>query len=244
MDIQKETYSAYRGMHSFKLLLEVAPNAVITYCSKLYPGSTSDKEIVRDSGVLQHFKPGDLILADKGFLIQNILPEGVTVNIPPFLCHGQLTHSEAQATKLIAQNRIHVERANARLKEFRILKFIPSHLRHFLDKLVQEEGQWKSPHEFNPENFLNDRGEFVKPEAFVPFSTGLIEEMSLGYGEYAFLPAGHRMCLGEVLARMELFLIVVTLLRRFKFIWPEDAGEPDYTPVFGSTQTPKPYSMK
>ncbi|XP_071060237.1 uncharacterized protein [Pseudochaenichthys georgianus] len=137
MDIQKETYSAYRGMHSFKLLLGVAPNAVITYCSKLYPGSTSDKEIVRDSGVLQHFKPGDLILADKGFLIQNILPEGVTVNIPPFLCHGQLTHSEAQATKLIAQNRIHVERANARLKEFRILKFIPSHLRHFADKLVQ-----------------------------------------------------------------------------------------------------------
>ncbi|KAF3834173.1 hypothetical protein F7725_025377 [Dissostichus mawsoni] len=86
MDIQKETYSAYRGMHSFKLLLGVAPNAVITYCSKLYPGSTSDKEIIRDSGVLQHFKPGDLILADKGFLIQNILPEGVTVNIPPFLC--------------------------------------------------------------------------------------------------------------------------------------------------------------
>ncbi|KAF3833449.1 hypothetical protein F7725_024653 [Dissostichus mawsoni] len=139
MDIQKETYSAYRGMHSFKLLLGVAPNAVITYCSKLYPGSTSDKEIVRDSGVLQHFKPGDLILADKGFLIQNILPEGVTVNIPPFLCHGQLTHSEAQATKLIAQNRIHVERANARLKEFRILKLIPSHLRHFADKLCRSQ---------------------------------------------------------------------------------------------------------
>ncbi|XP_071059418.1 uncharacterized protein [Pseudochaenichthys georgianus] len=136
MDIQKETYSAYRGMHSFKLLLGVAPHAVITYCSKRYPGSTSDKEIVRDSGVLQHFKPGDLILADKGFLIQNILPEGVTVNIPPFLCHGQLTHSEAQATKLIAQHKIHIERANARLKEFRILKFIPSHLRHFADKLV------------------------------------------------------------------------------------------------------------
>lgn len=49
MDAQKETYSAYRGMHSLKVLIGVAPNAVITYCSKLYPGSVSDKEIVLDS---------------------------------------------------------------------------------------------------------------------------------------------------------------------------------------------------
>ncbi|XP_061578227.1 cytochrome P450 2F2-like [Cololabis saira] len=95
-----------------------------------------------------------------------------------------------------------------------------------LTSVLREEGQWKYPHEFNPENFLNDQGEFVKPEAFMPFS------------------AGPRMCLGEGLARMELFLIVVSLLRRFKFIWPEDAGEPDFTPVFGVTLTPKPYYMK
>ncbi|XP_044213790.1 cytochrome P450 2F2-like [Thunnus albacares] len=95
-----------------------------------------------------------------------------------------------------------------------------------LTSVLKEEGQWKFPHEFNPENFLNDQGEFVKPEAFMPFS------------------AGPRMCLGEGLARMELFLIMVTLLRKFKFIWPEDAGEPDYTPVYGVTLTPKPYRMK
>ncbi|XP_036001061.1 cytochrome P450 2D26-like [Fundulus heteroclitus] len=95
-----------------------------------------------------------------------------------------------------------------------------------LDSVLREEGQWKFPHEFNPENFLNEQGEFVKPEAFMPFS------------------AGPRVCLGESLARMELFLIVVTLLRRFKFIWPEDAGEPDFTPVYGITLTPKPYRMK
>ncbi|XP_008294015.1 cytochrome P450 2D15-like, partial [Stegastes partitus] len=95
-----------------------------------------------------------------------------------------------------------------------------------LSSVLSEEGQWKYPHEFNPENFLNDQGEFVKPEAFMPFS------------------AGPRMCLGEALARMEVFLFMVTLLRRFKFIWPEDAGEPDYTKVFGTTQTPRPYRMK
>ncbi|XP_053194481.1 cytochrome P450 2F2-like [Scomber japonicus] len=95
-----------------------------------------------------------------------------------------------------------------------------------LTSLLQEEGQWKSIHGFNPENFLNDQEEFVKPEAFMPFS------------------AGPRTCLGEGLARMELFLITVTLLRKFKFIWPEDAGKPDYTPVYGATLTPKPYRME
>ncbi|XP_021176507.2 cytochrome P450 2F2 isoform X4 [Fundulus heteroclitus] len=95
-----------------------------------------------------------------------------------------------------------------------------------LTSVLSEEGQWKFPHEFNPENFLNEQGEFVKPEAFMPFS------------------AGPRMCLGEGLARMELFLFMVTLLRKFKFIWPEDAGEPDFTPVYGITLTPKPYTMK
>nr|XP_057930990.1 cytochrome P450 2F2-like [Doryrhamphus excisus] len=95
-----------------------------------------------------------------------------------------------------------------------------------LTSVLHEEDQWKFPHEFNPENFLNSKGEFVKPEAFMPFS------------------AGPRMCLGEGLARMELFLIMVTLLRKFKFIWPEDAGEPDFTPVYGVTLTPKPYHMK
>uniref|UniRef100_A0A3B3DN74 Cytochrome P450 n=1 Tax=Oryzias melastigma TaxID=30732 RepID=A0A3B3DN74_ORYME len=92
--------------------------------------------------------------------------------------------------------------------------------------VLMEEGQWKFPHEFNPENFLNEKGEFVKPEAFMPFS------------------AGPRVCLGEGLARMELFIIMVTLLRKFKFIWPEDAGEPDFTQIFGLILTPKPYRMK
>ncbi|GAA6109587.1 cytochrome P450 2F2-like [Tachysurus ichikawai] len=52
------------------------------------------------------------------------------------------------------------------------------------------------PHEFNPLNFQNEQGQFEKPEAFIPFSSGPWS------------------CLGEGLARMELFLILVTLLRR------------------------------
>ena len=54
---------------------------------------------------------------------------------------------------------------------------------------------------------------------------------------------GPRVCLGELLARMELFLILVTLLRHFLFLWPEDAGIPDLTPVFGGIQSPQPFRV-
>ncbi|TSS60380.1 Cytochrome P450 2D3 [Bagarius yarrelli] len=94
-----------------------------------------------------------------------------------------------------------------------------------LSSVLNEEDQWKFSHDFNPSNFLNEQGEFEKPDAFLPFSTG------------------PRVCLGEGLARMELFLFLVTLLRQFEFVWPEDAGEPDFNPVFGITMSPKPYRM-
>lgn len=42
-----------------------------------------------------------------------------------------------------------------------------------LSSVLNEEESWKFPHEFNPENFLNEKGEFVKPEAFMPFSAGM-----------------------------------------------------------------------
>ena len=120
-----------------EVIIGVAPNAAITYVSNLNPGSISDKAIVQQSGLVNHFNAGDMILADKGFLIQDILPNGVSVNIPPFLNSGKFTESEAKATKAIAKCRIHVERANARLKDFRILSFIPSYLRCYADILLQ-----------------------------------------------------------------------------------------------------------
>ena len=83
-------------MNSFEVLVGVAPNAVITYVSPLYPRSTSDKLLVERSQVLSHFVAGDLILADMSFLIQDITPEGVSINIPPFLNEGKFTGNESQ----------------------------------------------------------------------------------------------------------------------------------------------------
>ena len=54
-----------------------------------------------------------------------------------FLNHGRLTKSEIKLTEDIAQTRIHVERANACLKEYTILHFIPHTLRSNADVVVQ-----------------------------------------------------------------------------------------------------------
>lgn len=53
------------------------------------------------------------------------------------LNNGKFTESEAKATKSIAKCRIHVERASARLKEFKILSFIPSYFRCYVDELFK-----------------------------------------------------------------------------------------------------------
>ena len=49
-------------MHSFKVIVSVAPNGAITM---LYPGSISDKATVQQSGLLNHLTTVDLVLADK-----------------------------------------------------------------------------------------------------------------------------------------------------------------------------------
>jgi len=68
-----------------------------------------------------------MILADKGFLIADILPPGTSVNLPPFLSSPQFTPSQKAKTRSIAKARIHVERANARLKNFRIWNIFQNH---------------------------------------------------------------------------------------------------------------------
>jgi len=72
MTTQKATFSSNKHYHTFKSLICVAPNGIVIFVSNLFPDSTSDKIITLKSGVLSQLEPGDLILADKGFLIRDI----------------------------------------------------------------------------------------------------------------------------------------------------------------------------
>ena len=64
-------------------------------------------------------------MADKGFDIESDLPNGISLNIPPFLRNKEhLSFEKETETRRIASVRIHVERAISRVKNFRILSTV------------------------------------------------------------------------------------------------------------------------
>ena len=88
----------------------------------LFPGSTSDKELICQSGLLELLESGDSVMADRGFdITEDHAPLGVRLDILPFL-HGksQLESRELIETRRIASLRIHVERCMERIKNYNI----------------------------------------------------------------------------------------------------------------------------
>uniref|UniRef100_A0A8I5TC37 Cytochrome P450 n=1 Tax=Pongo abelii TaxID=9601 RepID=A0A8I5TC37_PONAB len=94
-----------------------------------------------------------------------------------------------------------------------------------LSSVLKDEAVWEKPFRFHPEHFLDAQGHFVKPEAFLPFS------------------AGRRTCLGEPLARMELFLFFTCLLQRFSFSVPAGQPQPSHSRVVSFLVIPSPYEL-
>lgn len=73
----------------------ISPDGQVTFVSKLWGGRVSDKYITQHSGLVLLLDCGDNVMADYGFDIQDILPHGVHLNIPPFKgTRKQLTAEE------------------------------------------------------------------------------------------------------------------------------------------------------
>lgn len=119
---QSGTYSTYKSANTFKGLVGIAPDGVLTFASELFMGSTSDRECVIKSGFLElPFDTGDSVMADKGFKIADLLErKNVASNIPPFLTKEQFSQAEVKETQDIASLRIHVERRIQRIKTYHI----------------------------------------------------------------------------------------------------------------------------
>ncbi|CAG2222433.1 unnamed protein product [Mytilus edulis] len=80
-----ETYSNYKSHNTAKYLVGISPHGQIMFISKAFGGRASDKFIVEKSGFMNYLLPGDEIMADRGFTIDDLLfPLRVKLNIPAF----------------------------------------------------------------------------------------------------------------------------------------------------------------
>lgn len=130
LQLNGELFSSYKHHTTLKGLVGISPGGAITFVSQLYSGSISDKEIVTRSGFLDlPFDDKDCVMADKGFTIEDVLPLGVSLNLPPFLGQdSQMSPEDVIKTQEIASLRIHIERAINKIKNFHIWdKVIPLH---------------------------------------------------------------------------------------------------------------------
>ncbi|KAK3707191.1 hypothetical protein QZH41_007168 [Actinostola sp. cb2023] len=91
-----------------------------------------------------------------------------------------------------------------------------------------DEKAWEQPYVFDPTRFLDDDGKFTP-----------------GSGNMSYLPfgAGRRVCVGEALAKQELFVVLSRLMHQFKFELPPGRPLPELIGDLGLVHVPKPHKV-
>ena len=62
-----QAFSSYKHHNTVKVLIAITPQGSICFTSKAWGGRTSDKYLTDKCGLLNDLKPGDLVMADRGF---------------------------------------------------------------------------------------------------------------------------------------------------------------------------------
>lgn len=86
---------------------------------------------------------------------------------------------------------------------------------------------WKNPTMFNPYRHIDDNGKLITNQGnFYPFG------------------AGRRVCAGEPLAKIELFLFLSWMFQKFSIVAEEEGHPPSLKREFSGTQFPSPYKIR
>ena len=84
---------------------------------------------------------------------------------------------------------------------------------------------FKNPEQFQPERWIGSNGKILKNEALIAFGMG------------------PRVCIGESLARSEMFLFLTSMLQRFSFRMPDPNNPPSLEGKQGITLTPRKFDV-
>jgi cytochrome P450 family 2 subfamily J len=96
-----------------------------------------------------------------------------------------------------------------------------------MDAVLFEKDTWgEDAMSFRPERFIDDKGKLKIPEQFIPFGIG------------------RRICLGEAMANMELFLYLSSMFQKFEFLPPAPGAIPEIKYDYGIVVSPLPYQMR
>jgi cytochrome P450 len=119
---------------------------------------------------------------------------------------------------------VHMCTADVKVRGYTIPK--GAHIWPNLDAVLWDKKTWGDPENFRPERYLDADGSVTVPEQFIPFSLG------------------RRVCLGESLAKMELFLFLSTMIQKFQLLPANPKELPPLKSVFGVTSAPLPYELR
>nr|CAB3235591.1 cytochrome P450 2C42-like [Phallusia mammillata] len=114
----------------------------------------------------------------------------------PFSC--AIIHEVMRYRTLIQLCVPHATSKEVDLREFHLPK--STMIRANLWAVHNDPALWEEPHIFNPLRFLDESGNFVASPHFIPFGIGL------------------RRCLGERIAKKEIFFFLISLLQHFTLL--------------------------
>ena len=107
-----QTFSSYKHHNTIKILIGITPQGTVSFVSEAWGGRTSDKFLTENCGFLDKLLPGDVVMADRGFTVnESVGLKQAKLIIPAFTKgRSQLDPVDVEKTRGIASVRIHVER--------------------------------------------------------------------------------------------------------------------------------------
>ncbi len=120
---QQATFSTYKNKNTMKSVVGGSPGGLVSHVSPAFGGSTSDRQIVECSTLLQRCDPLESVMADKGFNCEDLfIPYQESINMTTFFKKkNRMSSSTILQNRKIASKRVHIERLIGLGKTYTIL---------------------------------------------------------------------------------------------------------------------------